>query len=224
MFILATMLIAVYIVMMTSALMNLGAERVEFNQETLREPYLDTKREIQNYLELILAEYSKDGASIPNVTVAETKIVNFLVGMRDIYSTRGVNLNVDLHTDDFNIIAKQSPHENTSDRAIYTSEIHAEFTLKLSAAVSSYTIDEAFSIVFIGRVEIQDNSVIIQQSRGKQFEYVDAASIYIFNATHSLIPSSNPDHSGIYYFEGLNNLDNLGILNVTLMNGIHVLS
>ena len=67
MFILATMLIAVYIVMMTSALMNIGTERAEFNRETLREPYLDSKREIQSYLELILAEYIKD--SLPSNSI-----------------------------------------------------------------------------------------------------------------------------------------------------------
>lgn len=221
MFILATMLIAVYIVMMTSALMNMGVEEADLDVETLREPYLDTKREIQNYLELILAKYSKEEILEEDVT---SEILNFLEGMRDVYSTRGVNLRIQMRTDNFNIVAKQSPYGNISDGAIYTSEINAKFVLYLSARTSTFSINESFSIVFAGRVEIQDNSIIVQQSRGTDFYHIDAFSVHIFNTTHTLIPFSNPDQSGIYYFEGVNDLDNLGILNVTLMNGVHILS
>lgn len=225
MFILATMLIAVYIVMMTSALMNLGAERVEFDRETLREPYLDSKREIQSYLELILAEYTKSETTLTPST-AITRIEEFLTRMEILNSARGVTSEFQLSRPNFNLTAQQAPYENVSGLfgTVYNSQIQAELHLRMSAISSTFTIDEAFSIVFIGRAEIQGSSVIIQQSRGRQFEYIDVTSIYILNATHSLIPSSTPDQTGIYYFEGLDNLDDLGILNVTLMNGVHILS
>ncbi|UCG03660.1 MAG: hypothetical protein JSW11_06660 [Candidatus Heimdallarchaeota archaeon] len=225
MFILATMLIAVYVVMMTSALMNLGAERIEFDRETLREPYLDSKREIQNYLELILTEYSENGTTLTPST-AITRINDFLNGIETLYSARGVTSEFQLSNHNFNLSAQLAPYGNVSDSfgTVYSSQIQAELHLRMSAVSSTFTIDEAFSIVFIGRVEIQGNKVIIQQSRGKQLENVDASSIYIFNTTHYLIPSSSSDYTGIYYFEGENNLDNLGILNVTLMNGVHILS
>ena len=225
MFILATMLIAVYVVMMTSALMNLGSENIKFDRETLREPYLDSKREVQCFLELILAEYTMNETTItPNTAIS--RINEFLTGMEILNSARGATSEFKINRQNFNLTAQQSPYENVSGTSgtVYISQIQAELHLRMSAISSTFIIDEAFSIVFIGRIEIQDNSVIIQQSRGNQFEYIEAASIYIFNATHTFTPSSNPDHTGIYYFDGVNNLNNLGILNVTLMNGVHILS
>lgn len=225
MFILATMLIAVYIVMMTSALMNIGTERAEFNRETLREPYLDSKREIQSYLELILAEYSKNGTTLTPST-AITRIEEFLAKMETLSSTRGVSSEFQLSSQNFNLSAQHSPYNYISGGSgtVYNSQIQTEIHLKMSAVSSTFIIDETFSIEFTGRVEIQDNSVIVQQSRGTDFKYTGAFSIYISNTTHNLIPLSNPDTTGIYYFEGVSNLDNLGILNVTLMNGVHILS
>ncbi len=224
MFILATMLIAVYIVTMTAALMNLGAEQIKFDRESIREPYLDSKREIQNYLELILAEYSKNGTTIKSATIAKTKIEEFLVGMGSFYFTRGVNLKVQLRNNNFNIIAKQSPYENISDGAVYTSEIHAEFNLRMSSVSSTFNIDESFTIVFVGRAEIQGNRIIVQQKTENQFEYIEAASVNIFNGSSRFFPNVNPDQTGVYYFEGKNNLNDLGVLNVTLMNGVQILS
>ncbi len=224
MFILATMLIAVYVVTMTAALMNLGAERLEFDRESLREPYLDSKREIQNYLELILAEYSKNNTNIFSASIAKTKIEDFLAGMGDFYFTRGVNLEVQLRTDNFNIFAKRPPYDNISNEAVYTSEIYAEFKLMISSVSSAFTIDESFTIVFVGRAEIQNNRILIQQSKGNQLEYINAAAIHIFNSTSRVIPIVSPDQTGIYYLEGRSNLENLGALNVTLNNGVQILS
>ncbi|MFW9905391.1 MAG: hypothetical protein ACFFFH_13705 [Candidatus Thorarchaeota archaeon] len=225
MFILATMLIAVYIVLMTSALMNMGAEKAVFDREILREPYLDSKREIQSYLELILAEYSKNESKLtPNTAI--TRIKDFLTEMEILNAARGVSSEFQLTNQNFNLSAQQSPYDNISGSfgTVYYSQVQAELHLKMSAISSTFIIDETFSIIFTGRVEIRENSVIVQQSRGVNLIYTDVFSIYIFNTTHRLIPYSNPDQTGIYYFEGVNSLDNLGILNVTLMNGVHILS
>ncbi|MFX0015637.1 MAG: hypothetical protein ACFFB2_11350 [Promethearchaeota archaeon] len=224
MFILATMLIAVYVVMMTAALMNLGANRMEFDRETLREPYLDSKREIQNFLELILAEHSKNETTIVSSSIAQNKIKEFLMDMREVYISRGVNLEVNFNTDNFNLIATHSPYANVSNVGVYTSEIYAEFRLKLSSVSSSFIIEEYFSVIFIGRVEIQGSSVLVQQSKGDQFEFIEAASVYIFNATDKITPSIRLDRTGIYNFEDLIDLNNIGILNVTLMNGVQIFS
>ncbi|MFX1504817.1 MAG: hypothetical protein ACFFDC_01770 [Promethearchaeota archaeon] len=224
MFILATMLIAVYIVMMTSALMSMSTE-IDFNRETLREPYLDSKRELQRYFELLLAEYTKNDSKL-TPSIAISRIKDFLTGMETLNAARGVSSEFRLTTQNFNLSAQQSPYNNVSGLlgTVYNSQIQAELHLKMSAISSTFIIDETFSIVFTGRVEIRDNRVIVQQSRGTEFEYTDTFSIYIFNTTHKITPYSNPDQNGIYYFEGINNLDNLGILNVTLMNGVHILS
>jgi hypothetical protein len=225
MFILATMLIAVYIVIMTSALMNMGTEEADFNRETLREPYLDSKREIQKYLELLLAEYTKNETTLTSST-AITKIKDFLTRMEILNAARGVSSEFRLTNQNFNLSAQHPPYNNVSGTfgTAYYSQIQAELHLKMSAISTTFIIDETFSIVFTGRIEIQGNSVIVQQSRGTDFKHADAFSIYISNTTHKIIPYSNPDQTGIYYFEGKNNLNNLGILNVTLMNGVHILS
>jgi hypothetical protein len=225
MFILATMLIAVYIVTMTSTLMNLGAERIEFDRETLREPYLDSKREIQHYLELILADYTTNGTTI-TTNIAINRIEEFLTKMEIISSARGVVSQFQLNNDNFNLTAKRPPYENTSGLVgtVYISQIYAEFNLKMSAVSSSITIDESFSITFVSRAEIEGNSVIIQQSKGNQFDYIEAATIYIFDGSNYHIPSINPDHTGIYFFDDVTDLDNLGILNITLMNGVRIFS
>ena len=224
MFILATMLIAVYIVMMTSALMNIGTERI-IDRETIREPYLDSKREIQSFLELILADYTKNDSTLTSST-AITMIEEFLAKMEILNSARGVSSEFQLSNQNFNLSAQEYPYNNVSGNSgtTYSSQIQAELHLKMSAISSTFIIDETFYIVFTGRVEIQDNSVIVQQSRGTEFENIDAASIYIFNTTNIFIPFSKPDQTGIYYFEGVNNLNNLGILNVTLTNGVQILS
>ena len=225
MFILATMLIAVYIVTMTSTLMNLGAERIEFDRETLREPYLDSKRELQHYLELILADYTNNGTTM-TTNIAINRIEEFLTKMEILYSVRGVVSQFELDNNNFNLTAKLPPYENTSGLAgtVYISQIYAEFNLKMSAVSSTITIDESFSITFVSRAEIKGNSVIIQRSKGNQFDYIEAASIYIFDGSNYLVPSVHPDHTGIYYFEDVTKLDNLGILNITLMNGVRILS
>lgn len=225
MFILATMLIAVYIVTMTATLMNLGAERFEFDRETIREPYLDSKRELQHYMELILAEYTKNGTTM-TINTAITKIEDFLTKMEILNSVRGVKAEFQFNTNSFSLSAKKPPYMNVSGLAgtIYASKIYAEFNLKISAVPTKISIDESFSITFIGQAEIQGNSVIIQQSKGYQSDYIEAASIYIFNDSTRIIPSVNSDRTGIYYFDGVSNLNNLGVLNVTLMNGVHILS
>ncbi len=223
MFILATMLIAVYIVTMTATLMNLGAERIEFDRETLREPYLDSKRELQHFMEFILADYTKNGTNMtPNSAIIQLEV--FLTQMEAVDKTRGVKSEFQLLRNSFNITANQSPYENISDGTIYSSYIYAEFKLKMSSVSSSITIDESFSISFVCQAEVQSNRVIIQEARGNHFDYSKASSIYILNGSNYLIPSPDSDHTGIYNFEGFSNLSNLGILNVTLMNRVCIFS
>ncbi|UCE13146.1 MAG: hypothetical protein JSV04_13270 [Candidatus Heimdallarchaeota archaeon] len=223
MFILATMLIAVYIVAMAAILINLGGERIEVECETLREPYLDSKRELQLYLELVLAEYSKNGAITPPANVL-TEIEEFMASIEVLNSVRGVTTNFQFDTNSFLLSANKPPYENTFDGAVYISQIYAEFTLHMSAISSSISLDESFSINFTARVEIRDNKIIVQQSTGDTFEHVQVSSIYILNGSTTLVPYVNREQTGVYYFEDESYLDDLGILNVTLMNGVHVLS
>ncbi len=72
MFILATMLIAVYIVTMAAALMSLGSHQIFIDREAINEPYLNSKCELQNFIELILADYSKSGSTLTNNEAALT--------------------------------------------------------------------------------------------------------------------------------------------------------
>lgn len=223
MFILATMLIAVYIVAMTASLTQFGLERTKIDREILNEPLLDSKREIQHFIELILAEYSK-GGSLMTRELAISKINEFLSTMQVVDSARGVISEFRFFQNSFLLTTNLPPYENASEGSVYTSAVYGEFSLKITTLTSSISVSESFNITFIGRVEIQDNSVIIQHTRGKFFSYSRPASIYILNGTTPLFPTADPKQSGLYYFSSLSNLNNIGILNVTLSNGVYIIS
>ena len=69
MFILATMLIAVYIVAMAAALMNIQSQQLVVDREAIKEPYFNSKHEIQNFLELLLADYTKNNSVLTNIEI-----------------------------------------------------------------------------------------------------------------------------------------------------------
>jgi hypothetical protein len=223
MFLLATMLIAVYIVAMANMLINFKTEQIEFERESLRETYLDSKREIQYYLELILSKYTKNNSVISKSTAIEM-IYEFLHNFEILNTARGITSEFQFFSEDFFIISNQHPYENTSEGSIYTSSIGGNFTLRLNSVSSAMTIIESFEVYFLARAEIESNNIIVQQSTGNQLTYVKASTIYILNGSTQLNPTPNLDRTGIYYFDGLSSLDNLGILNVTLPNGVSVFS
>jgi hypothetical protein len=223
MFILATMLIAVYVVMMAAAIMDIGIDRVNNDHETLRDPYLDSKREIQHFMELILAEHSKNG-TLMNNTFAITKIDEFLIQLKTINSLRFITSDFTFYRESFLLSSKQYPYGNISSDMVYKSQIYGEFSFKMSSVSSSIIINEFFEISFVGLAEVQNNDVTIQQSIGNEYEYVEAASIYISNGSAQIIPEVNPSRTGIYSFTGVSSLDNLGVLNITLNNGVHIFS
>jgi hypothetical protein len=223
MFILATMLIAVYIVTMAAALMSIGSQQIEIDREAIKEPYLNSKNELQSFLELLLADYSKNESSLTS-NEASNRINNFISEMRIINSERGVISEFIFNKNNFIIIANKFPYNNITSSSVYTSQIYAEFDLTMSTIDSSITIEESFSISFIGHAEVIKNSIIIQQSEGIEYENINAASIYILNGSSSVIPSLDPSHTGIYIFEGLSDLNNIGVLNITLFNGVSIYS
>ena len=202
MFILATMLISVYIVSMAAALINIGSQQLVIDREAIKEPYINTKNEIQNFIELILADFTKNGSTLTN-ELALSEIQDFLYRLRVVNFERGIISELSLNKNKFILIGNNYPYSNVSTNSVYSSQIYAEFNLRMSTIDSSLIIEESFSMTFIGQVDIQDNSIIIRQSRGEQFEITEAASIYILNGTIQLIPVSYPDRSGFYLFEGL---------------------
>ncbi|MFW9855817.1 MAG: hypothetical protein ACFFFG_12200 [Candidatus Thorarchaeota archaeon] len=223
MFILATMLIAIYVIAMTLVLVNYGGTRIAVDREGLIEPYGDTKRELQHFLELILADYTIDGSVTTNDS-AMAEIETFISDFEDLNSVQEVFISLSLNPITFRLIGNQPPFSNVSDDKIYTSEIFAEFDLEMNSLQPSATIIETFNISFIARAEVKGNSVIVQQSSGTQFVFQDVFSIYILNGTTPIFPVSNSDHSGVYRFPSIPTLDNVGILNVTFPNGVRVFS
>ncbi len=223
MFILATMLIAVYIVAMTAALTQFGLERTKINREILNEPFLDSKREIQHFFELLLAEYSK-GDNLITRDSAISLINELLSSMETIFGARGVTSEFHFFPDSFLISATLPPYENTTEEGIYTSAIFGEFSLTISTISSSITIDEAFNVSFLGQVELRGNSVHVQQTLGNHLFYTKPSSIFILNGTIPIYPTADTVQTGIYYFSTLSNFQNVGILNVTLSNGVRIFS
>ncbi len=223
MFILATMLIAVYIVTMAAALMSIGSQQVIIDREAIKEPYLNSKFELQNFLELILADYTKNESSL-TINEASNRIDNFISEMKIVNSERGIISDFIFNRNSFILTANKFPYTNVTSSSVYISSISAEFDLTMSTIDSSLTIDESFSISFIGRAEIQNNRIIVKQSKGMEYENTNVDSIYILNGSISLIPYLDPSHTGIYIFEELTNLNNIGVLNITFYNGVSIYS
>lgn len=223
MFILATMLIAVYIVTMAAALMSLGSHQIFIDRGAINEPYLNSKYELQNFIELVLADYSKNGSTLTNSEAAD-RINNFISQMEILNSERGIISDFTFNTNTFNISANRFPHSNVTSSAVYSSQIYAEFDLIMNTIDSSFIIEESFFITFKARAEIQgNNKVIVEQSKGIQFMNIDVAYISIFNGS-TYVPSSDPVLTGYYTFEGIPDLNNFGILNVTLLNSVSIFS
>ena len=94
----------------------------------------------------------------------------------------------------------------------------------MSDISSTIQIIEDFNISFAGYAEISDNIVIVQEARDYNLDVVNANSVFLLNgSTHySGVPYSN--QTGIFVFESFSNIDNLGILDVILPNGVHIYS
>jgi len=223
MFILATMLIAIYIVSMAAALMNMQTSQLEFNRESLSEPYLDSKREIQNYLEFILSKHTQNSSEMSQ-EYAKLFIKDFLKNLEYLTTTRGIIAEFSFIEDTFKMNAKQPPYTNVTNGNVYSSEVSANFKLKLTSLTTSLTIEEMFSLVFNARAEVFNNHIFIFSKRRDSFQPTNPYSIFILNGTTSLIPNPYLNQTGVFYFEGVSSLNNIGILNVTLPNGVRILS
>ncbi|WP_455140055.1 hypothetical protein [Candidatus Hodarchaeum mangrovi] len=223
MFILATMLIAIYIVSMAAALMNIQVNQLEFNRESLSEPYFDSKREIQNFLEYILSKYTQNNSGMSQEN-AKLSIKDFLKNLEYLAITRGILAEFSFIEETFQMNAKQPPYTNVTNGNIYSSEVSANFKLKLTSLTTSLTIEEIFNLVFHARVEVFDNQIFIFSKRRESFQPTNPYSIFILNGTIPLIPNPYLNQTGVFYFDKLTSINNIGILNVTLPNGIRILS
>ena len=223
MFILATMLIAVYVVAISATVLNIGTEQITSNEATLREPYNNIKRELQSFLELQLARYT-DNTSTYNSVSAQMDLVSFLATIEAVDSSRSILSTLELLANSFIINALMTPDSNVSVGSVYTSTIQARFKLKISDFYSTMTIVEEFSISYIAQVEVSTNQVIIQQSQTSFLDFISASDIYVLNGSSPLIPTPYSDATGYYSFEGVSSINNVGILSVTLPNGVRIYS
>jgi hypothetical protein len=223
MFILATMLIAVYIVAISGTLLNIGTVQITSNEETLREPYNNIKRELQSYLETILARYTDNTSSL-SISSAKTELEAFLATMEAVDSSHSILSDLYLVTNSFTISALMTPNLNISVGSIYTSTIQATFHLEISDLYSTMKIIEDFSVFYNGQVEVFSNYVIIQQSQTSILDFTSITNIYVSNGSFLLIPSQTSDTTGYYYFDGMASIDDVGILSVTFPNGVRIYS
>jgi hypothetical protein len=222
MFILATMLIAVYVVTMSATILNMSTNQIAANESSIREPYGNIKRELQSFLELLLASYT-DNSSTINSSYAESELQTFLTTIEAVDSARSILSDIQLVTNSFFIKANMTPSSNVQVGAVYTSTIKARFHLELSDLSSSFNLIEDFNVSFSGRVEVISNTLVLQQSRGSIEENVDATSLFVMNNSVPIIPSQYSNKTGYYFFEGIN-IDNIGVMSVTLPNGVRIYS
>jgi hypothetical protein len=223
MFILATMLIAVYIVTMSAAIINMRSNQVILDEQSLKEPYDNIKRELQAFLELSLSQYT-DNTSTVTFTNIRSELVNFLNTMEIYQASRSVLTSIELLSNSLYIDAKATPISNISSNTVYISSIQARFHLEMSDLSSSITLYEDFNISFTGQVEVGENVIRTLQSRGSSSKFVNADSLYVINGSTPLYPTSDLTRTGYYIFEAIPTVNNVGVLNVVLPNGVRIYS
>ncbi|MHA2154648.1 MAG: hypothetical protein ACXABU_04860 [Candidatus Hodarchaeales archaeon] len=223
MFILATMLIAVYVVAISAIILNIGTVQITSNEESLREPYNNIKRELQSFLEVILARYT-DNTSTFSFSSAQNELESFLATMESVDSSHSVLSDLELLASSFTINALMTPNFNVSVGSVYISAVQARFHLEMSDLSSTMSIIEEFSISYIGQVEVFSNHVIIRQSKASILDFVNVANIYVSNGSSPLYPIPYSNITGYYYFEGISSINNLGVLSITFPNGVRIYS
>jgi len=223
MFILATMLIAVYVVTMSATILNIGTNQVSSNEQSLREPYANLKNELQGFLEYGLARYT-DNTSTFVLTDVQLQLTTFLQTLEAVDFTRSILTSIDLIPNSLIIDARTNPISNVSNGFTYSSLIQARFHLEMSDISSTIRIIEDFNISFKGYAEVNENVVIIQQSKGAFPDFVNANSVFVINGSSNLVGVPYFNQTGYFIFESLSSIHNLGILNVILPNGVHIYS
>lgn len=224
MFILATMLIAVYVVTMSATILNIGTIQVSSNEQSLREPYTNLKRELQGFLEYELARYT-DNTSTFGVIEAQLQLSTFLQTLEAVDFSRTILTRINLIPNSLIIDAKANPVSNISNGFTYSSLIQARFHLEMSDISSSIEIVEDFNISFRGYAEVSENIVIVQQSKSAPSpDLVNANSVFVINGSSNLVGVPYSNKTGYFIFESVFSIHNLGILNVILPNGVHIFS
>ncbi|MHA1512649.1 MAG: hypothetical protein ACTSRJ_01115 [Candidatus Hodarchaeales archaeon] len=223
MFILATMLIAVYVVTMSATILNIGTIQISSNEQSLREPYTNLKRELQGFLEYELARYT-DNTSTFGVIEVQLQLSTFLRTLKAVDSSRTILTRIDLIPNSLIIDAKANPVSNVSNGFTYSSLIQARFHLEMSDISSSIEIVEDFNISFRGYAEVSENIVIVQQSKSGYSDLVNANSVFVINGSSNLVGVPFSNKTGYFIFESVLSIHNLGILNVILPNGVHIFS
>ena len=223
MFILATMLIAVYVVTMSATILEIGTNLERDNDQSLREPYSNLKKDLQVFLEYELAQYT-DNTSTFDESEAQAQLLTFLRTIEAIDLTRSILTSIDLIPNSLKIDAKATPVSNVTSGMSYSSSITARFHLEMSDISSSIKIIEDFNISFIGTAEVNGNVVTVQQSINIFPDFVNANSVFVINGSSNLVGIQNPNKTGLFIFDSVPSIDNLGILNVILPNGVHIYS
>ncbi|MHA1542751.1 MAG: hypothetical protein ACTSQH_07225 [Candidatus Hodarchaeales archaeon] len=223
MFILATMLIAVYVVTMSATILNIGTNQELSGNQSLSETYSNLKKELQVFLEYELALYT-DNTSTVDVVDVQTQLFTFLDTIEAIDLSRSILTSINLIPNSLTIDARATSVSNVSSGLTYSSLIQARFQLEMSDISSSIKIIEDFNISYRGSAEVNGNIVIVQQSRSASPNFVNANSVIVITGSSDLVGSAYSDKTGFYIFESESSIDNLGILNVILPNGVHIYS
>ncbi|MHA2175867.1 MAG: hypothetical protein ACXABI_13620 [Candidatus Hodarchaeales archaeon] len=223
MFILATMLIAVYIVTMSGSILNIKTDEIVTDKQSIQTPYTNIKRELQSFMELLLAEFT-DNSSSSNQTYIESQLESFLSTLESVETSLSFLPLIQMIPNSFVINAKTESDLNITTDTIYESSIQARFHLELSDLDSSISLYEDFTINFSCQVEVAINTLTIYQTKSAITETVDAAEIYVLNGSSPIYPTNFNDRTGYYIFESVSSIDNIGILAVILPNGVRIFS
>jgi len=142
MFILATIVIAAYCMIITSVLLQVQMPPTSTSSSTtLQQVYYDVRRETSLFLRALLAQYTRGGPPMTG-SQATTDLSSFLHNTLETYaSQRGVDLSMALKG---NVVfdGKQSPVANVMSDANYSTSVNVSLSLVMRQIYGGATIYE----------------------------------------------------------------------------------
>jgi hypothetical protein len=142
MFILATIVIAAYCMIITSVLLQVQMPPASTSSSvTLQQVYYDVRREVDLFLRALLARYTSGGPPMTG-SQATIDLLSFLHDSVEMYaSQRGVDLSMTLKG---SVVfeGNQSPVANVVDVANYSASVSASFSLTMRQIYGGATIYE----------------------------------------------------------------------------------
>ncbi|MFW9995517.1 MAG: hypothetical protein ACFFD4_26000 [Candidatus Odinarchaeota archaeon] len=218
-FMLAVLVIAVYMASMVMILGNISLKEDITGPENLGHAVSDFKREMLNQLQVLLARATKNMTASYN---ADAKFREFLNNYQDhAVTSMGIDLVLTLYTGSFTITSyNYSALSNIQDMGNYTSSISAKVLVQAQDVLKGHSYYDAITANYTALTKIRGNYVELVEFRYSTPARPVPYALVTSNGGTVLVATSQLD-SGVYLF---GNNPTGGYLNATLPNGVSVYS